>query len=62
MRKAFKDGGIEANGVEIAEILPPIRRFDKSVDRTAKKNIVVAKLIEFFNRFYTISSEDLKEE
>ena len=61
MRKAFKDGGIEANGVEIAEILPPIRRFDKSVDRTAKKNIVVAKLIEFFNRFYTISSEDLKE-
>ena len=62
MRKAFKDGGIEANGVEIAEILPPIRRFDKSVDRTAKKNIVVAKLIEFFNRFYTISSEDLKED
>lgn len=59
MARAFKDGTMEQNGVEIASILPPISRFTKTGDRTAKKNIVIMKLVEFFDRFYSISSDEL---
>ena len=55
VKKAFKDGAVETSGVEISKILPPISRFSKTGDRTIKKNNVIAKIVEFFKRFFTIS-------
>ena len=46
---SFRDGTIRETGTEVAEILPPMSRFSK--DRAAKKETVLARLREFFERF-----------
>ena len=46
---SFRDGAIRETGTEVAEILPPMSRFSK--DRAAKKETVLARLREFFERF-----------
>ena len=46
---SFRDGAIRETGTVVAEILPPMSRFSK--DRAAKKEIVLARLREFFERF-----------
>lgn len=56
MERAFGDGFIEVAGIEITRILPPISRFSVNSDRTQKKDTVINKIVDFFERFFNISS------
>ena len=53
MELAFRDGAVKTTGTEIDKLMPPISRFG-SVDRTEKKQGVIAKLLDFFDRFFGI--------
>ena len=46
---SFRDGTIRETGTDVAEILPPMSRFSK--DRATKKETVLARFREFFERF-----------
>ena len=46
---SFRDGTIRETGTDVAEILPPMSRFSK--DRATKKETVLTRLREFFERF-----------
>ncbi|MDD6253976.1 MAG: type I restriction endonuclease subunit R [Bacteroidales bacterium] len=46
---SFRDGIIRETGTDVAAILPPMSRFSKG--RAAKKETVLARLREFFERF-----------
>ena len=55
MLRSFQDGGVQEIGTEITTILPPVSRFNKGGDRTAKKNAVIGKLKAFYDKFAEIS-------
>jgi len=57
IRKSFENGIVETNGTEVASILPPMSRFDINNDRANKKKKVVDRLLEFFDKFFSISSD-----
>lgn len=57
IQRAFDSGNIEVGGTEITNILPPMSRFSKNNDRTNKKRKVIDKLIEFFDKFFNITSQ-----
>lgn len=48
---AFRDGGIPATGTAITKILPPVSRFARNNNHSAKKQAVVEKLAAFFERY-----------
>jgi len=56
VERAFIDGQMQVSGTGIVKILPPISRFLPDNDRRKKKNTVINKLTDFFNRFFSISS------
>ena len=51
MQRSFQDGGVQEIGTEITAILPPVSRFNRGGDRTAKKNAVIEKLKGFYDKF-----------
>lgn len=54
--QAFREGEVKESGTAIAEILPPMGLFGSAgAKRAEKKRVVIAKLKEFFDRFYDIS-------
>lgn len=55
--RAFRDGGIQTTGTAITRILPPITRFSADRAHAEKKQRVITKLGEFFERFFGLSSE-----
>ena len=57
IEKSFNSGQVDTNGTDIAKILPPISKFRKDNARTITKNRVIDKLINFFNRFFDITSK-----
>lgn len=59
IRKAFENGSVETTGTDISRVLPPMSRFSKNNDRLSKKNNVIDKLVEFFNRFFNISDGNI---
>jgi type I restriction enzyme R subunit len=54
---AFRDGYMYTSGSSFSRVLPPISRFSKERDRAKKRENVIEKFTEFFNRFYDISRE-----
>jgi type I restriction enzyme R subunit len=62
IKNAFRDGGVAETGTAITEILPPISRFAPNGERTQKKESVIMKFKNFFNRFFDISSGKFSEE
>lgn len=56
IKKSFEQGKVETNGTEVSEILPPMNMFTPTNDRQEKKNKVIDKLLEFFDKFFSISS------
>ncbi len=48
---AFRDGAVPTTGTAITRILPPASRFSKDNDHSAKKQRVLGKLVEFFERY-----------
>ena len=54
VENAFQDGAIPVTGTDIIKILPPVPRFDKRNLHAMKKNVVLDKLSEYFERFYSL--------
>ena len=59
IRKSFDRGSVEENGTEVVNILPKMSRFSVDNDRAKKKQRVLDKLLEFFDKFFSISSDKL---
>lgn len=56
IQKSFEQGKVETNGTEVSTILPPMSMFTPNNDRQEKKNKVIDKLLEFFDKFFSISN------
>lgn len=50
----FESGEVKTTGTDIEKILPPVSRFGKG-NRSAKKQGVIAKIKNFFQRFFGIA-------
>ena len=57
IQKSFEKGEIMTNGTDISEILPPMNMFTPNNERQQKKNKVIDKLLEFFNKFFNITGK-----
>lgn len=49
---AFRDGSIKTTGTDIDRILPPMSRFGGGGNREEKKQTVLDKLKEFFDKYF----------
>jgi len=49
--EAFRDGSVPITGTAVTKILPPASRFSKGNDHGAKKQRVLGKIVEFFERY-----------
>jgi type I restriction enzyme R subunit len=58
---AFRHGAIQSAGTAITKVLPPTLRFSAGRGHREKKQIVLAKLSEFFERFFGLSAEGRSE-
>ncbi|CAN5406166.1 type I restriction endonuclease subunit R [soil metagenome] len=54
--RAFRDGAIQSTGVAITRVLPPASRFASVGGHGEKKQRVLVKLGEYFERFFGLSS------
>jgi len=52
---AFRDGAIPTAGMAITRILPPASRFSKDNNHATKKQRVLDKLAEFFDRYFGLT-------
>jgi len=52
---AFRDGGIPTTGTAITKTLPPVSRFSKNNNHSAKKQMVLEKLAAFFERYFGLA-------
>ena len=50
--RAFRDGAVSAGGTAVTRILPAVSRFSEGGGHGAKKNVVMERLTEFFDRFF----------
>jgi type I restriction enzyme R subunit len=50
---AFRDGSIKTSGTDIDKLMPPISRFGGG-NRAEKKQTIIEKLKDFFDRFFGI--------
>lgn len=55
VKNAFRDGGVATTGTAITKVLPPVTRFSPSGDRSKKRESVLTKFTNFFERFFDIS-------
>jgi len=58
IRNAFRDGSVPTTGTAISKVLPPVSRFSPTGERTQKRESVLTKLSNFFERFFDISGND----
>jgi type I restriction enzyme R subunit len=49
---AFRDGVMKTSGTDLDKILPPISRFAEDGGRAEKKQRIIEKLLQFFERFW----------
>lgn len=56
IKNAFSNGSVATTGTEITKILPPVSRFSPTGERTVKRENVLNRLTDFFERFFGISS------
>lgn len=56
MYNAFRSGRVSTLGTELISILPPMSRFTPNSERKEKKARVLEKLLQFFDRYFDISS------
>lgn len=57
IQRSFEQGRVETNGTEVGAILPPISMFTPNNDRQQKKNKVIDKILEFFDKFFSLSND-----
>lgn len=56
MRIAMRDGVLRSSGTAIAEILPPVSRFAQGGGHLEKRRTVIARLTEYFNRYFGLGA------
>lgn len=61
IKNAFRDGSVPSTGTAISKVLPPVSRFSPTGERTQKRESVLNKLSNFFERFFDISGGKFKE-
>lgn len=52
IENSFSDGGIKTTGTNLDKILPPISRFSGGSNRALKKQTVIDKLKNFFEKYF----------
>lgn len=58
LEKAFADGEIKTTGTEITALMPPVSRFGGGgQDRSEKKQTVIDKLKEFFDKYFGVGNQ-----
>ena len=57
VQKAFDRGNVEENGTDVVNILPQMSRFTADNDRSIKKQRVLDRLTEFFDKFFSITGK-----
>lgn len=62
VRNAFRDGSVPAAGTAISKVLPPVSRFSPTGERTKKRESVIDKLTNFFEKFFDISGGNFTEQ
>lgn len=55
---AFRDGRIPTTGTAVTKIMPPVSRFAAEGGHGEKKQRVLARLTEFFDRFFGLSTKE----
>ncbi len=55
INNSFRDGAVAISGTAITEVLPPSSRFSPDGERSKKRETVLTKLTNFFERFLSIS-------
>jgi len=58
---AFRDGNVATTGTAITKVLPPVSRFSPGGERSQKRESVLTKLVNFFERFFDISGGKFTE-
>jgi len=53
---AFRDGAIQVGGTAITQVLPPVSRFSPDGAHSEKKQRVLTRLSEFFERFFGLGT------
>jgi len=61
IKNAFRDGSIPITGTAITKVLPPISRFSKTGERTKKRETIIEKFTEFFEKYFDISKGTFTE-
>jgi type I restriction enzyme R subunit len=56
VERAFRDGAIQSSGTAITRVLPPASRFSADSGHGETKQRVLAKLGEFFDRFFGLGA------
>jgi len=59
VRNAFRNGNVATTGTDLTKVLPPVSRFSPGGERSQKRESVLKKLIQFFERFFDISGGEL---
>ena len=59
IERAFEQGRVETNGTEVSNILPPMNMFAPNNERQDKKNKVIDKLLNFFDKFFSITGNKM---
>jgi type I restriction enzyme R subunit len=57
VQNSFKDGYVSTTGTAIADILPPVSRFSPSGERSQKRENVLTKFTEFFEKFFGVAKD-----
>lgn len=52
VERSFRDGAVQQSGTAITKILPPVSRFAGNGGHGEKKRRVLARLVDFFERFF----------
>jgi type I restriction enzyme R subunit len=55
VENAFRDGAVPTTGTAITTILPPVSRFSPDSGHAAKKQAVLDRLAEFFERYFGLA-------
>ena len=55
IKNSFDKGRVETSGTEVSSLLPPMNMFSKDNNRQEKKNRVIDKLLDFFDKFFNIT-------
>ena len=58
VERAFRDGAVATNGIEVTGIMKPVSRFSASGRNGEKRKKVIEKLQRFFDRFVGLYSEE----